>query len=194
MAKILGKCPICSEIIPLNDEKETGFCSKCGNQVNVRECVDLYIADNETESSLSTNARSTRRKSPTQTINELFQLCSSEDEFLGLRQRILEMDVDDSTKVQLLALLDERTAQRLEPLFAQEKEYNEAHSTSFGSYLIGCVAIFVIGCFFGRKGIIIGSVLVILAFIGRYSEMQKTKNFATAVKLLQKYRSLGYHI
>lgn len=41
MAKVFGKCPFCGEVIPVNDEKDTGFCGKCGKQISVQQSIQI---------------------------------------------------------------------------------------------------------------------------------------------------------
>ena len=41
MAAVHGKCPLCGAAIKVNDEKETGFCSQCGKQIDIKQSISM---------------------------------------------------------------------------------------------------------------------------------------------------------
>lgn len=222
MERIDGKCPQCGEITKVIPERETCFCSKCRAQINVQESIRLLQKAGDTpptvgnqpvraEIRTSTAKRREERERQAdakaratdvaQRINDMFQLCSSEQDFLMLRSQILNMNIAENEKAELLSALDAATKQRLQTTFDLAAQYAEANESP-ASLILGCIVIIATGLainyFFTMKwpGIIAG-VLVALALLGKLmakGDKRKMEECKKAVELLQKYREAGYKI
>lgn len=213
MARSEGKCPVCGAFIYVNDEKELGHCGKCGAEIRVAESIRLLHMEPNASTSQVGNSVSTRRtkreakeraaeialkaRESEQRIHDMFQLCANEQDYLMLRPKILEMNISDSDKAQLLEALDQATAQRLQDTIKDAKDYQES-SGSVWSILAVCIFLAAIGLainyFFakvwpGRICI----VLSVLCFIGQMQTRHDKKKKAAA-ELVARYRDLGYKI
>lgn len=212
MARTEGKCPICGALIHVNDEKETGHCGKCGAEINVLKSIRLLQTEEsapvtqtvgstarrvkkemkEREAEIVFKARESERE-----IHDMFQLCTDEQDYLMLRPQILEMNISDSDKAQLLEALDQATAQRLESTIKNAKDYQESNGSLLS--IIGvCVFFAAVGLainyFFskvwpGR----IGVVLAIIYFVGQMMN-RHSKEKKAAAELVAQYRKMGYKI
>ena len=134
-------------------------------------------------------------------IQDMFQLCASEQDYMALRARILQMDRPDGEKARLLACLDSATSQRLKDTLEKAKDYEESQGPSsdsiWGFVIISSIGL-LINYFFHMK--IPGIIAVVLAGLGVFSDYQKrhdpkiiAKNKAAA-ELIEQYRNLGYKI
>lgn len=223
MAKVFGKCPHCGEIIPVNDEKETGFCAKCGQQLDVQQSILAYQSSGAAEQApvqqgregaamrsstaqrrqareeaASTKARTT---SASQKVREMFAICSSEQDFLMLRGKVLQMDIADAEKADMLAALDAATKERLSASLQLAEEYEKSKESPM-NLILGCIFIVVIGFaiqhFFsiGWAGIA-SIVLVVLALFGSFSDKmdkKKAEQRQSAAALISAYRAQGYKL
>lgn len=222
MAKTFGKCPHCGEIIPVNDEKETGFCAKCGQQLDVRQSILAYQSSGATEQApvqqvhkeeavrCSTTQRRQAREeiadtrvraaNASQRVHEMFEMCSSEQDFLMLRSKVLQMDISDSDKASLLAALDSATKQRLSATLVLAEEYEKKQKESPGNLLLGCIFLVVIGfilqIFIPFAGIA-SIVLAVFGFWGSMSDKKDPKKAElrqNAAALISAYREQGYKL
>lgn len=216
MAKVFGKCPHCGEIIPVNDEKETGFCSKCGQQLDVQQSILAYqsldaagpapVQQDQGKATTRSSTAQRRQATPraansSQKVREMFQMCSSEQDFLMLRSNVLQMSVSDTEKADLLAALDEATKERLSATLQLAKEYEESKESPMNT-ILGCILLVVIGFaiqhFFSIGWAGIAS--IVLAALGIFGTMtdklDKTKagQRASAASLIAAYREQGYKI
>lgn len=143
MAKAKGKCPVCGASIYVNDEKEIGHCTQCGAQINVAESIRLAAQDATIstppartaasatpQTSSQRAARRTARTqkaelraqqtSAVQTIHDMFQICTTEQDYLMLRPKVMQMDVSDAEKARLLEALDDAT-KKVCPMFLKKQ-------------------------------------------------------------------------
>lgn len=219
MAKVSGKCPVCGEIIRVNDERETGHCAKCGVEISVSESIRLFNANPSVEAAQPqpqpvTSQRRVKREqreheaelkaqsdNAKQRIHDMFQQCSNEQDYLSLRPRIMEMSVSDAEKARLLEALDTATKERLTNTMKQAKDYEESQESPL-SLLIGFVAIIAIGFainhFFsvtwpGIAAIVL-SVIGLLGTINDRCNKKKVAENKAAAELIAEYRRLGYKI
>lgn len=222
MAKVSGKCPVCGKIIHVNDERETGHCGKCGVEINVPESIRLFHTNLSVETAQpqdqaaapQTSQRRVKREqrehkaeikaqadNAKQYIHDIFQQCSSEQDYLALRPKIMEMNVSDAEKARLLEALDIATKERLEETLKKAKDYEESQESPV-SLLIGFVAIIAIGFainhFFSATWP--GIVAVILSVIGLFGAIndrcnkKKVAENKAAAELVAEYRTLGYKV
>lgn len=218
MARVSGKCPVCGAITRVNDEKESGHCVKCGAEINVSESIRLFqlnpVVEMAKQPQSEPSQRQLRREQrereneskaqidqAQQRIHEMFQLCATEQDYLMLRPKIVEMDLSDSEKAHLLEALDNATKERLKDKFDSAHSYKESQESPW-SALLGLLVIVGIGLavnhFFsmvwpGR--IAIG--LAVLGLFGAISDRLNKKKLAEgkqAVALIEEYRKLGYKI
>ena len=218
MARVSAVCPQCRQVITVNDQRETGYCGKCGAEIAVAEAVALFGRESPASASgeppqgdsLRQQRRAERARelsekeqqdTARQTIQDMFQLCAGEQDFLMLRGRILDMEITDGEKARLLSILDQETGVRLKDTLKKAKDYEESQQSPV-STLICMVCIAGIGLlinyFFDMK--IPGMVAVVLAVIGgigalqeRFSKKTIAENKAAA-ELIAKYREAGYKI
>lgn len=134
-------------------------------------------------------------------IQDMFQLCASEQDYMALRARILQMDRPDKEKARLLACLDSATSQRLKETIEKAKTYSESQESPL-NLVLGFAVIAGIGLlinyFFHMR--IPGIIAIVLAVIGvfgnlhdRYDKKTAAENKAAA-ELIEQYRKLGYKI
>lgn len=222
MTKVDGKCPQCGEMTKVNTEKEFCFCGKCGAQIDVQKSIQLLqeaestrptVGSEPVRSGMRTSTSQKREERERQAatkaraadvakrIDDMMQLCSNEQDFLMLRAQILNMNIAENEKAELLSALDAATKQRLQTAFELAAQYAEANESP-ASLILGCIVIIAIGLainyFFTMKwpGIIAGA-LVALALLGKLTakgDKRKMEECRKAVELLQKYREAGYKI
>lgn len=221
MARVSGKCPVCGEVIHVNDEKEIGHCGKCGAQINVSESIQLFQTSPSPaptsvpqQTVVSTSQRNIKREQrereaeakmqvsqAKQRIHDMFQQCSDEQSYLSLRPKIMEMDISDSEKARLLEALDNATKERLKVMLEKAQAYEESQESPL-NLIVGVVALIGIGLavnhFFSKKwvGIVI-IILAIMGLIGGLGEKFDKKKIAenkAAANLIAEYRKMGYKI
>lgn len=222
MAKAKGKCPVCGASIYVNDEKETGHCTQCGAQINVAESIQLAsqnapistapvraAADATPQPSSQRAARRTERTqkvelraqqtSAVQTIHDMFQICTTEQDYLMLRPKIMQMNVSDAEKARLLEALDNATQKRLAGVLEKAEEYKKDQDSPG----MGCMIAVVIGLavallfFFGPIPAVVWAGLGIMGLFYNNKEQNDEKKKAekkAAADLIAQYRKLGYKI
>lgn len=207
MAKVFGKCPFCGEVIPVNDEKDTGFCGKCGKQISVQQSIQILQelggepARTSAAQTQETPRIRTKAIDPGKQIQDMFQLCGSEDDFLNLREQILAMDISDHEKASLLEALDVATRQRLSNVLEKAQAYEEAQASP-RSTITGAICLVIIGAlcsyFFSvRWLIIVGAAIAVLGVISNFAERSnssKNKENEQAAALIAAYRQKGYKL
>lgn len=216
MARVSGKCPKCGQIISVNDEREQGHCGKCGAAIITAEAIELFYSDSATSvnqpkgDSLRQRRRSERAKeiadkelddAAHQMIQDMFQLCAVEQDFLMLRSKIMEMDITDSEKARLLSYLDSATSERLKDEVKKAKSYEESQKSPV-SAIIGMICIAGIGLFINyffdmKVPGVVAVVLAVLGVIGTLQERFSKKTIAenkAAAELIAKYREAGYKL
>lgn len=207
MAKVSGKCPKCGQVIALNDEKETCFCGMCREVVNTQECIRLLRESGGAPAAAAAEAPQAapriRAKAvdPNRRIQEEFQLCGSEEDFLNLRAKIIAEDISDHDKASLLEALDVATRKRLADVMEKAKAHEES-KRSPGSILLGCIFIVVIGfvcsyLFSARWPWIVGVVIGVLGLLGDIMEKNdkgKLRENEQAAALIEAYRQRGYKL
>lgn len=119
MAIVNGKCPQCGAVTKVNETKETAFCTQCGNQINVQQSIYLLKAaerarpdhaqagqTNHTRTTTSQRRENRERAAEKQVmeaetrqkVSDWLQMCSTEQDFLMLRKRILDMALSEREK------------------------------------------------------------------------------------------------
>lgn len=208
MEKVFGICPICQKTISVDPEKETCHCVKCGKEITIQESIQLYKKHGGDPSAPAPHKQpqqearpKNRTKSPDIRIDEMFQLCNKEEDFLMLRSNIQNMAIPDHEKSKLLDVLNKKTAIRLQDTLAKAKEYSESQESP-ASMIIGCIIIAAIGLainyFFSKTwpGIIMCA-LAVLGVIGNLADRANKTKVAEnkrAAELIQAYRDQGYQI
>lgn len=212
MAIIEATCPSCGHTIKLNDEKEFGFCSACGHKIILAE----YLSHHTATSSASQQHVDERPTVITQTptavpsinitesiqdqaiikLESMFTLCSKEDDFLSLRQRILSGNDSETDKAAMVVELDRLMRDRLKD--ALELEANlPAAKKEVSNLTGGCIFILILGiviAFFFPIAFPIAAVLAIIAYIGGGKDRKRKKECIKAQKRLNQYRKQGYKI
>jgi len=223
MAMVSGKCPICSELIKVNNEKDTGFCNKCREKISVQQSIELLnksdaiVADQpeipqfEQGRRMSTSQKRNEREraaearvkvaEAAQQISDMFQLCINERDYLMVRPKIIEMNIADSEKAGLLIALDAATKERLTDVLEKAEKHEKLKESPMNIFL-GCLLIigvgFAINYFFSTTwpGIVaIG--LAILGFLGDAGErynVKKNEEYENAAIMIEGYRQLGYKL
>lgn len=222
MAKAKGKCPVCGASIYVNDEKEIGHCTQCGAQINVTESIRLAAQDATIstppartaasatpQTSSQRAARRTARTqkaelraqqtSAVQTIHDMFQICTTEQDYLMLRPKVMQMDVSDAEKARLLEALDDATKKRLSDVLEKAEEYKkDQDSPGMGCMIAMVIGIAVVLLFFlGPIPAVIWAGLGIIGLFYNNKEQNDEKKKAekkAAADLIAQYRKLGYKI
>ncbi len=134
-----------------------------------------------------------------QTIDNMFQFCTTEQDFLQLRSKVLGMDCSESEKAKLLEELDFATEERLKDTIKKAKSWKESQESPVGT-LVGCVVLLLI-CLFARKFFptvaTILAVIIVIGMVGiimdRFDKKKQAENKAAA-ELIDQYRQQGYKI
>lgn len=209
MEKVPGICPVCKATITVNPEKESGFCSKCRAIINNLESIQLYKAHGGATQAppvyrqpQQTARPKNRSVSPETRVNEMWEFCNSEQDFLMLRSKIQQdMTISDSDKSKMLDILNKKTATRLKETMAKAKDYSESQQSPI-STILGCIIIAAIGLainyFFSKMwpGIIMCA-LAVIAIIGTLADRNnksKIEEDKRAAELIQAYRDQGYRL
>ena len=143
----------------------------------------------------------TKTVAPDKQIQDMFQLCGCEEDFLGLRSKILAMDITDHEKANLLEALDVAMRQRLSEALEKAQAYEEAKSSP-KSTITGAISLVVIGAlcnyFFSvRWPFIVSLALAVLGVISTFAERSntsKSKENEQAAALIGAYRQRGYKL
>lgn len=211
-------CPACGKSIKLNDEKPFGFCSFCGHKIDTAE----YFSAKAPQAS-AVQAKTDKPEpaaapisAPTPTpaaapsikitqdaqssaisqIEAMYTLCSTEQEYMGLRQRVLDGAYSDQNKAVMVSELDRLMSKRLHDELALEADLpaakEEVSKLAMGTVLIAVIGL-VVTMFF-PIALLITAVLVLCCIAGGAKDRKRKKQCVRAHKRLEQYRKLGYKI
>ena len=211
-------CPACGKSIKLNDEKPFGFCSFCGHKIDTAEYFSAKVpkasaVQAETD---KTEPAAAPISAPTSTpsaapsikitqdaqssaisqIEAMFTLCSTEQEYMGLRQRVLDGAYSDQDKAVMVSELDRLMSKRLHNELALEADLpaakEEVSKLAMGTVLIAVIGL-VVTMFF-PIALLITAVLVLCCIAGGAKDRKRKKQCVRAHKHLAQYRKLGYKL
>ena len=211
-------CPACGKSIKLNDEKPFGFCSFCGHKIDTAEYFSAKVpkasaVQAETDkpepaaapisASTPTPAAAPSIKitqdaqsSAISQIEAMFTLCSTEQEYMGLRQRVLDGAYSDQDKAVMVSELDRLMSKRLHDELALEADLpaakEEVSTLAMGTVLIAVIGL-VVTMFF-PIALLITAVLVLCCIAGGAKDRKRKKQCVRAHKRLEQYRKLGYKL
>lgn len=211
-------CPACGKSIKLNDEKPFGFCSFCGHKIDTAEYFSAKVpkasaVQAETDkpepaaapisASTPTPAAAPSIKitqdaqsSAISQIEAMYTLCSTEQEYMGLRQRVLDGAYSDQDKAVMVSELDRLMSKRLHDELALEADLpaakEEVSKLAMGTVLIAVIGL-VVTVFF-PIALLITAVLVLCCIAGGAKDRKRKKQCVRAHKRLEQYRKLGYKI
>mgnify|MGYP000252962593 FL=1 len=211
-------CPVCGKSIKLNDEKPFGFCSFCGYKIDTAEYFSAKVpkasaVQAETDkpepaaapisAPTSTPAAAPSIKitqdaqsSAISQIEAMFTLCSTEQEYMGLRQRVLDGTYSDQDKAVMVSELDRLMSKRLHDELALEADLpaakEEVSKLAMGTVLIAVIGL-VVTMFF-PIALLITAVLVLCCIAGGAKDRKRKKQCVRAHKHLAQYRKLGYKL
>ena len=137
-------CPVCGKSIKLNDEKPFGFCSFCGHKIDTAEYFSAKVpkasaVQAETDkpepaaapisaptptpaAAPSIKITQDAQSSAISQIEAMYTLCSTEQEYMGLRQRVLDGAYSDQDKAVMVSELDRLMSKRLHNELALEAD------------------------------------------------------------------------
>lgn len=211
-------CPVCGKSIKLNDEKPFGFCSFCGHKIDTAEYFSAKVpkasaVQAETDkpepaaapisASTPTPAAAPSIKitqdaqsSAISQIEAMYTLCSTEQEYMGLRQRVLDGAYSDQDKAVMVSELDRLMSKRLHDELALEADLpaakEEVSKLAMGTVLIAVIGL-VVTMFF-PIALLITAVLVLCCIAGGAKDRKRKKQCVRAHKRLEQYRKLGYKL
>lgn len=211
-------CPACCKPIKLNDEKPFGFCSFCGHKIDTAEYFSAKVpkasaVQAETDkpepaaapisASTPTPAAAPSIKitqdaqsSAISQIEAMYTLCSTEQEYMGLRQRVLDGTYSDQNKAVMVSELDRLMSKRLHDELALEADLpaakEEVSKLAMGTVLIAVIGL-VVTMFF-PIALLITAVLVLCCIAGGAKDRKRKKQCVRAHKHLEQYRKLGYKL
>ena len=211
-------CPACGKSIKLNDEKPFGFCSFCGHKIDTAEYFSAKVpkasaVQAETDkpepaaapisASTPTPAAAPSIKitqdaqsSAISQIEAMYTLCSTEQEYMGLRQRVLDGAYSDQDKAVMVSELDRLMSKRLHDELALEADLpaakEEVSKLAMGTVLIAVIGL-VVTMFF-PIALLITAVLVLCCIAGGAKDRKRKKQCVRAHKRLEQYRKRGYKI
>jgi len=211
-------CPACGKSIKLNDEKTFGFCSFCGHKINTAEYFSAKVPKasavqaetDKTEPAAAPISASTptpaaapsikitqdAQSSAISQIEAMYTLCSTEQEYMGLRQRVLDGAYSDQDKAVMVSELDRLMSKRLHDELALEADLpaakEEVSKLAMGTVLIAVIGL-VVTMFFPIV-LLITAVLVLCCIAGGAKDRKRKKQCVRAHKRLEQYRKLGYKL
>ena len=211
-------CPACGKSIKLNDEKPFGFCSFCGHKIDTAEYFSAKVpkasaVQAETDkpepaaapisASTPTPAAAPSIKitqdaqsSAISQIEAMFTLCSTEQEYMGLRQRVLDGAYSGQDKAVMVSELDRLMSKRLHDELALEADLpaakEEVSKLAMGTVLIAVIGL-VVTIFFPIV-LLITAVLVLCCIAGGAKDRKRKKQCVRVHKRLEQYRKLGYKL
>lgn len=211
-------CPACGKSIKLNDEKPFGFCSFCGHKIDTAEYFSAKVpkasaVQAETDkpepaaapisASTPTPAAAPSIKitqdaqsSAISQIEAMYTLCSTEQEYMGLRQRVLDGAYSDQDKAVMVSELDRLMSKRLHDELALEADLpaakEEVSKLAMGTVLIAVIGL-VVTIFFPIV-LLITAVLVLCCIAGGAKDRKRKKQCVRVHKRLEQYRKLGYKL
>lgn len=211
-------CPACGKSIKLNDEKPFGFCSFCGHKIDTAEYFSAKVpkasavqaeTDKPEPAAAPISAPTPTpaaapfikitqdaQSSAISQIEAMFTLCSTEQEYMGLRQRVLDGAYSDQDKAVMVSELDRLMSKRLHDELALEADLpaakEEVSKLAMGTVLIAVIGL-VVTMFF-PIALLITAVLVLCCIAGGAKDRKRKKQCVRAHKRLEQYRKLGYKI
>lgn len=211
-------CPACGKSIKLNDEKPFGFCSFCGHKIDTAEYFSAKVpkasaVQAETDkpepaaapisapaptpaAAPSIKITQDAQSSAISQIEAMYTLCSTEQEYMGLRQRVLDGAYSDQDKAVMVSELDRLISKRLHDELALEADLpaakEEVSKLAMGTVLIAVIGL-VVTMFF-PIALLITAVLVLCCIAGGAKDRKRKKQCVRAHKRLEQYRKLGYKI
>lgn len=211
-------CPACGKSIKLNDEKPFGFCSFCGHKIDTAEYFSAKVpkasaVQAETDkpelaaapisaptptpaAAPSIKITQDAQSSAISQIEAMFTLCSTEQEYMGLRQRVLDGTYSDQYKAVMVSELDRLMSKRLHDELALEADLpaakEEVSKLAMGTVLIAVIGL-VVTMFF-PIALLITAVLVLCCIAGGAKDRKRKKQCVRAHKHLEQYRKLGYKL
>lgn len=211
-------CPVCGKSIKLNDEKPFGFCSFCGHKIDTAEYFSAKVpkasaVQAETDKpepaaapisaptptpAVAPSIKITQdaQSSAISQIEAMYTLCSTEQEYMGLRQRVLDGAYSDQDKVVMVSELDRLMSKRLHNELALEADLpaakEEVSKLAMGTVLIAVIGL-VVTMFF-PIALLITAVLVLCCIAGGAKDRKRKKQCVRAHKRLEQYRKLGYKL
>lgn len=211
-------CPVCGKSIKLNDEKPFGFCSFCGHKIDTAEYFSAKVpkasaVQAETDKpepaaapisaptptpAVAPSIKITQdaQSSAISQIEAMYTLCSTEQEYMGLRQRVLDGAYSDQDKAVMVSELDRLMSKRLHDELALEADLpaakEEVSKLAMGTVLIAVIGL-VVTMFFPIV-LLITAVLVLCCIAGGAKDRKRKKQCVRAHKRLEQYRKLGYKI
>ena len=209
-------CPVCGKSIKLNDEKPFGFCSFCGHKIDTAEYFSAKVpkasaVQAETDkpepaaapisaptpaAAPSIKITQDAQSSAISQIEAMYTLCSTEQEYMGLRQRVLDGAYSDQNKAVMVSELDRLMSKRLHDELALEADLpaakEEVSKLAMGTVLIAVIGL-VVTMFF-PIALLITAVLVLCCIAGGAKDRKRKKQCVRAHKRLEQYRKLGYKL
>ena len=211
-------CPVCGKSIKLNDEKPFGFCSFCGHKIDTAEYFSAKgpkasAVQAETDkpepaaapisaptptpaTAPSIKITQDAQSSAISQIEAMYTLCSTEQEYMGLRQRVLDGAYSDQDKAVMVSELDRLMSKRLHDELALEADLpaakEEVSKLAMGTVLIAVIGL-VVTMFF-PIALLITAVLVLGCIAGGAKDRKRKKQCDRAHKRLEQYRKLGYKL
>lgn len=211
-------CPACGKSIKLNDEKPFGFCSFCGHKIDMAEYFNAKVpkasaVQAETDkpepaaapisaptptpaAAPSIKITQDAQSSAISQIEAMYTLCSTEQEYMGLRQRVLDGAYSDQDKVVMVSELDRLMSKRMHNELALEADLpaakEEVSKLAMGTVLIAVIGL-VVTMFF-PIALLITAVLVLCCIAGGAKDRKRKKQCVRAHKRLEQYRKLGYKL
>ena len=211
-------CPACGKSIKLNDEKPFGFCSFCGHKIDTAEYFSAKVpkasavqaemdkpepaaapisAPTPTPAAApSIKITQDAQSSAISQIEAMYTLCSTEQEYMGLRQRVLDGTYSDQDKAVMVSELDRLMSKRLHDELALEADLpaakEEVSKLAMGTVLIAVIGL-VVTMFF-PIALLITAVLVLFCIAGGAKDRKRKKQCVRAHKRLEQYRKLGYKL
>jgi len=211
-------CPVCGKSIKLNDEKPFGFCSFCGHKIDTAEYFSAKVpkasaVQAETDkpepaaapisaptptpaAAPSIKITQDAQSSAISQIEAMFTLCSTEQEYMGLRQRVLDGAYSDQDKAVMVSELDRLMSKRLHDELVLEADLpaakEEVSKLAMGTVLIAVIGL-VVTMFF-PIALLITAVLVLCCIAGGAKDRKRKKQCVRAHKRLEQYRKLGYKL
>lgn len=211
-------CPVCGKSIKLNDEKPFGFCSFCGHKIDTAEYFSAKVpkasavqaetdkpepaaAPISASTPTPTAAPSIKitqdaQSSAISQIEAMYTLCSTEQEYMGLCQHVLDGTYSDQDKAVMVSELDRLMSKRLHDELALEADLpaakEEVSKLAMGTVLIAVIGL-VVTMFF-PIALLITAVLVLCCIAGGAKDRKRKKQCVRAHKRLEQYRKLGYKL
>ena len=211
-------CPACGKSIKLNDEKPFGFCSFCGHKIDTAEYFSakvlkasaVQVETDKPEPAAAPTSASTptpaaapsikitqdAQSSAISQIEAMYTLCSTEQEYMGLRQRVPDGTYSDQDKAVMVSELDRLMSKRLHDELALEADLpaakEEVSKLAMGTVLIAVIGL-VVTMFF-PIALLITAVLVLCCIAGGAKDRKRKKQCVRAHKHLEQYRKLGYKL